>query len=54
MAYSISSKGYRVYNKRNIVIKESMNVVFDESNNSCLRNNDEDQIRLDKQTNTND
>ena len=42
LGYSISTKGYRVYNKRTFVIEESMHVVFDESNISCLRNDEKE------------
>ena len=40
-----------MYNKRTLIIEESMHVVFDESNNFCLRkfvNDDEDQTRIEK------
>ena len=32
LGYSNSSKAYRVYNKRTLVVEESMYVTFDESN----------------------
>ena len=32
LGYSTSSKAYRIFNKRTIVVKESMHVIFDESN----------------------
>lgn len=32
LGYSFSSKAYRVFNKRTLVVEESMHVVFDESN----------------------
>ena len=32
LGYSTSSKVYRVFNKRTLVVEESMHVVFDESN----------------------
>ena len=32
LGYSTSSKAYRVFNKRTLVVEESMHVVFDESN----------------------
>ena len=32
LGYSNSSKAYRVYNKRTLVVEESMHVTFDESN----------------------
>lgn len=34
LGYCLSSKAYIVYNKRTLVIKESMHVSFDESNPS--------------------
>ena len=34
LGYSNSSKAYRVYNKRTLVMEESMHVTFDESNSS--------------------
>ena len=33
LGYSSTSKDYRVFNERTLVIKESMHVVFDESYN---------------------
>ena len=53
MGYFISRKGHRVY-KRTLIIEESMHVVFDEFNNSCLRNYDKKQIKTNKQTNRNE
>ena len=32
LGYSTSSKVYRVFNKRTLVVEESMHVIFDESN----------------------
>ena len=32
LGYSTSSKAYRVFNKRTLVVEESMHVIFDESN----------------------
>ena len=32
LGYSTYSKAYRVFNKRNLIVEESMHVVFDESN----------------------
>ena len=37
LGYSNSSKAYRVYNKRILVIEESMHVTFDESNLSSAK-----------------
>ncbi|RVW47390.1 Retrovirus-related Pol polyprotein from transposon RE1 [Vitis vinifera] len=34
LGYSTSSKAFRVFNKRTMVIEESIHVIFDESNNS--------------------
>ena len=32
--YSTSSKAFRVFNKRTMVVEESIHIIFDESNNS--------------------
>ena len=48
MGYSTTSKGYKVYNKRTLVIEESMHVVFDEFNNSCPKkivNDEEEEVK---------
>ncbi|KAH9697694.1 Integrase catalytic domain-containing protein [Citrus sinensis] len=37
LGYSNSSKAYRVYNKRTLVVEESMHVTFDESNPSSTK-----------------
>ena len=37
LGYSSSSKAYRVFNKKTMVVKESVHVVFDESNESLER-----------------
>ncbi|KAH9685562.1 Integrase catalytic domain-containing protein [Citrus sinensis] len=37
LGYSNSSKAYRVYNKRTLVVEESMHVTFDESNLSSTK-----------------
>ena len=34
LGYSTSSKAFRVFNKRTMVVEESIHVIFDESNNS--------------------
>src|SRR4051812_823419 len=34
LGYSLSSKAYRIYNKRTLTIEESMHVSFDETNTS--------------------
>ena len=36
MGYSTHSKAYRIYNKRTKTIKESIHVIFDESNDNVL------------------
>ena len=40
LGYSTSSKAYRIFNKRTLVVEESMHVVFDESNNKSSRKKD--------------
>ena len=35
--YSLSSKAYRVFNNKTMVVEESIHVVFDESNDSLER-----------------
>ena len=37
LGYSSSSKAYRVFNKKTMVVEESVHVVFDESNKSLER-----------------
>ena len=32
LGYSTTSKAYRIFNKRTLVVEESMHVVFDKSN----------------------
>ena len=52
MGYLITSKGYRVHNKRTLVIEESIHVVFNESNNSYPKmsmNDKEEEFRTKKQ-----
>ena len=49
LGYSTSSKAYRVFNKRTLVVEESVHVVFDESN-TPMRKEDEDIVDLDKLT----
>ena len=34
LGYSTSNKTYKVYNKRTLVVEESMHVIFDDTNNS--------------------
>jgi len=34
LGYSLSSHGYRVYNKKLMIVEESIHVVFDETNKS--------------------
>ena len=40
LGYSTSSKAYRIFNKRTLVIEESMYVVFDETNYKSSRKED--------------
>jgi hypothetical protein len=44
LGYSTTSKAYRIFNKRKMVVEESMNVVFDEvfKENKTFEMNDED------------
>ena len=37
LGYSSSSKAFRVFNKRSLVVEESIHVVFDETNDLSLR-----------------
>ncbi|XP_059627686.1 uncharacterized protein LOC132270528 [Cornus florida] len=53
LGYSSRSKAYRVYNKRTLVVVESIHVVFDESSTSptkSVMDNDEE-VELEKSTN---
>ncbi|WP_375651350.1 hypothetical protein, partial [Bartonella sp. OT172YNZD] len=45
LGYSTSSKAFRVFNKRTLVIEESMHVTFDETHSIT---NDDDDIALEK------
>jgi hypothetical protein len=48
LGYSLNSKAYRVFNKRTMVVDESMHVVFDETNPFHIKNNyDDEPISLD-------
>ena len=40
LGYSSTSKAFRVFNKRTLVVEESIHVVFDESNDLPLRKNE--------------
>jgi len=49
LGYSLSSKAYRVYNKRTFKVEESMNVVFDESvclDDDLQKNDEDDELQL--------
>ena len=35
--YSITSKAYKIFNKRTLIIEESIHVIFDEYNHSSSR-----------------
>uniref|UniRef100_A0A2N9HX29 CCHC-type domain-containing protein n=1 Tax=Fagus sylvatica TaxID=28930 RepID=A0A2N9HX29_FAGSY len=43
LGYSTNSKAYRVFNKRTMVVDESMHVVFDETNPFHIKNNCDDE-----------
>ena len=48
LGYSLSSEAYRVFNKKTMVVKEFIHVVFDESNDSLeRRENIDDDVGLD-------
>ena len=49
LGYSSSSKAYRVFNKKTMVVEESIHVVIDESNDSLERREsvDDDDVYLD-------
>ena len=42
LGYSTTSKAYRIFNKKILVVEECIHVTFDESNNSHLEKNIED------------
>ena len=42
LGYSTTSKAYRIFNKKTLVVEESTHVLFDESNNNNLEKNLED------------
>ena len=49
LGYSLSSKAYRIYNKRTLTIEESMHVSFDENNPSkedIIVDNDDDLVDI--------
>ena len=50
LSYSTTSKAYKVYNKRTMVVEKSMNVVFNESNDFSLskpiERKEEDEVSL--------
>lgn len=58
LGYSLTSKAYRIFNKRTLTIEESVHVSFDESNPSKEENvvisDDDDAECLPKETNNND
>ena len=48
LGYSLFSKAYKVFNKKIMVVEESIHVVFDESNNSLERGESiDDDVGLD-------
>ena len=44
LGYSQISKAYRVFNKRTLIVEESMHVVFDEAN--PFKRNDDDDVEI--------
>ena len=46
LGYSITSKAYRVFNKKTLVVEESIHVTIDESNLKCLDRNIKDDENL--------
>ena len=57
LGYSNTIKAYRVYNKRTLVVKESMHVTFDETNHSSMKKvvvNDDADEELQKEDSSND
>ena len=55
LGYFITSKAYKVYNKRTIEIEESMHVMFDETNDLFLSkplDEDDDLIKQAQQENS--
>ncbi|XP_061357926.1 uncharacterized protein LOC133302197, partial [Gastrolobium bilobum] len=56
LGYSLTSRAYRIYNKRTMVIEESIHVVFNETNNALPRKElcDDDVIESMKNINLND
>ena len=46
LGYATNSKTYKVYNKKNLVVQESMHVVFDESNHFVPVVNSDDDVKI--------
>ncbi|CAL1358433.1 unnamed protein product [Linum trigynum] len=46
LGYSMTSRAYRIFNKRTFKVEESINVIFDESANECSDEIDEDDFGL--------
>ncbi|KAJ6820789.1 putative proline synthase co-transcribed bacterial-like protein [Iris pallida] len=44
LGYAAKNKGYRVFNKRTMIIEESMNVTFDELNQQTIDDDDDEDI----------
>ena len=42
LGYSTTSKAYRAFNKRTLVVEESVHVVFDETNSVISKHNDDE------------
>ena len=56
LGYSTTSKAYRIFNKKTLVVEESPHVSFDESNNNNLEKNlkDDEDILENKKIESNE
>lgn len=45
LGYVAKSKGYRVFNKKSMIVKESITVLFDELNSHIASDNDDEDAR---------
>ena len=46
LGYSLTSKAFRVFNKRTLVVKESIHVIFDESNPLSRKDSLDDDVGI--------
>ncbi|GAV61480.1 hypothetical protein CFOL_v3_05007, partial [Cephalotus follicularis] len=46
LGYSLNSKAYRVFNKRTLIIEESIHVLFEESNSALRKGDDVDDVGI--------